>query len=119
MRENLLTLNRDERMGIIHALDECTADMAGFDLNRRAAELQMSETLNSIAKSAVSMPLDLGNPEDLKAGLSTSLVDFCEAMDRDEFSFHTRKAAASVVGLACIAFCLVHGRPGFEQATAH
>ncbi len=74
-----------------------------FDLMRRASELQISVTLNKVAQMAGGLPLNLAIEGDLKAGLSTSLVDFCEAVDRQEISFHTPGSMSGFYRMAVLA----------------
>jgi hypothetical protein len=79
-------------------------------------ELMMSPTLQNLLSGAQGCPLDLTDPEEIKAGLSTTVPDLILAIDNNRIHFESVDDIAIFHGLLTIAVVYLLGTTEFENA---
>lgn len=72
------------------------------DLEKEAARLQMSKTLERLFHLAQSCPIDVKNPNDLKAAFSTCSNELIKALDNDRIEFKNEEDKAMFYGLLAV-----------------
>ena len=90
-------------------------------LERQAAELQMSPTMSKLVQFAQMMPIDTNDTDERNTALCTITVDLIRAIDADRIHFDNSDDRALFHGLLLTALQIVfNGRfgEGAERARA-